>query len=142
MAMLGVLAAAEGMLDHVFVTVADPARAFPVWDAVMAELGIPCVVRRPGMAGYGPRNRPGDDDHTYLSVQTSSSAVVPGNRHWCFRAPSRAAVDAFHAAGIAASDRDDDLPGLRPDYHSFYYAAFLLDPDGNRIEAVCHQPPG
>ena len=130
------------MLDHVSVTVANPARAFPFWDAVMAALGIPCVVRKPGMVGYGPRNRPGDDGHTYLSIRATTGAVVPDNRHWCFRAPSRAAVDAFHSAGIAAGGRDGGLPGLRPDYHPAYYASFLLDPDGNRIEAVCHQAPG
>ena len=128
------------MLDHVSVTVADPLRAFPFWDAVMAALGVPCVVRGPGMAGYGVRNRPGDDGHAYLSVRVSTGVVVPDNRHWCFRAPSRGAVDAFHAAGLAAGGRDDGPPGLRPDYHPAYYAAFLLDPDGNRIEAACHAP--
>ena len=128
------------MLDHVSITIATPARAFPFWDAVMEALGVPCVVCRAGMVGYGLRNRPGDDGHTYLSLRVTTGAVVPDNRHWCFRAPSRAAVDAFHAAGVAAGGRDDGPPGLRPDYHPAYYAAFLLDPDGNRIEAVCHQP--
>ncbi len=129
------------MLDHVSITVADPARAFPFWDAVMAALGVPCVVRRAGQVGYGVRNRPGDDGHSYLSVQPTIGTVVPDNRHWCFRAPSRAAVDAFFAAGIAAGGRDDGPPGLRTHYHPAYYAAFLLDPDGNRVEAVCHAEP-
>ena len=127
------------MLDHASITVADPGRAFPFRDAVMAALEVPCVARQSHMLGYGHRNRPGDDGHTCISVRATTGAVVPDNRHWCFRAPSRAAVDAFHAAGIAAGGRDDGLPGLRPAYHPSYYASFLLDPNGNRIESVCHQ---
>ena len=96
------------------------------------------MVRRDTMVGYGARNRPGDDRHTYLSIRASTSMVVADNRHWCFRAPSRAAVDAFHAAGIAAGGQDGGGPGLRPGCHPSYYAAFLADPDGNRIEAVHH----
>ena len=129
------------MLDHVSVTVSDLARSAPFWDAVMAALGVPCVVRREGQLGYGARNRPEDDAHTYLSVRASvGPAVAADNRHWCFRAPSRPAVDAFHAAGLASGGRCGGPPGLRPHYHPEYYAAFLLDPDGNRIEAVCHRP--
>jgi catechol 2,3-dioxygenase-like lactoylglutathione lyase family enzyme len=130
------------MLDHVSITVSDLARAAPFWDAVMAALGVGCVVRREGQLGYGTRNRPGDDGHSYLSVYASTGpAVVADNRHWCFRAPDRAAVDAFHAAGLAAGGRCDGPPGLRADYHPAYYAAFLLDPDGNRVEAICHRLP-
>jgi catechol 2,3-dioxygenase-like lactoylglutathione lyase family enzyme len=130
------------VLDHVSVTVSDLARSAPFWDAVMAALGVPCVGRREGQVGYGERNRPGDDGRTYLSVRAGTGpAVAADNRHWCFRAPSRAAVDAFHAAGLASGGRCDGPPGPRPAYHPHYYAAFLLDPDGNRIEAVCHRPP-
>jgi catechol 2,3-dioxygenase-like lactoylglutathione lyase family enzyme len=71
-------------------------------------------------------------------VRATGGAIAADRRHWCFRAPSRAAVDAFHAEGLAHGGTDDGAPGLRPDYHETYYAAFLLDPDGNRIEAVCH----
>ena len=127
------------MLDHVSITVSDLSRAAPFWDAIMDALGVPCVVRRDGMVGYGTRNRPEDDGHTYLSVRESTGMVRADNRHWCFRAPSRAAVDAFHAAGLANGGRCDGTPGLRSDYHSAYYAAFLLDPNGNRVEAVCHR---
>ena len=118
------------------------ARPLPFWDAVMAALGVPVWHGRIRGQGYGVRNQPGDDGHTYMSVRGSTGAVIPDNRHWCFRAPSRVAVDAFHAAGLAAGGRDDGPPGLRLDYHSAYYAALLLDPDGNRIEAVCHQVSG
>lgn len=127
------------MLDHVSITISDFARAAPFWDAVMATLDVSCVWRQANAAGYGLRNGPDDDGHTYLTVRTSTGTVIADNRHWCFRAPSRAAVDAFHAAGLAAGGRCDGPPGLRPDYHPAYYAAFLLDPDGNRIEAVCHR---
>ena len=126
------------MLDHVSVTVSDPARSLPFWDAIMAALGVPCVRRDEDNAGYGVRNRPGDDGHSYLSVRTSTGTVVPDNRHWCFRAPDRAAVHAFHAAALAHGGRCDGPPGPRPHYHASYYAAFVLDPDGNRLEAVCH----
>ncbi len=126
------------MLDHVSVTVSDPARSLPFWDAIMAALGVPCVRRTEDNAGYGVRNRPGDDGHSYLSVRTSTGTVVPDNRHWCFRAPDRASVHAFHAAALAHGGRCDGPPGPRPHYHASYYAAFVLDPDGNRLEAVCH----
>lgn len=130
------------MLDHVSITVSDMARAAPFWDAVMAALGHPCVARSDAQLGYGTRNRPEDDGHSYLSIFLSRGpALVPDNRHWCFRAPSRAAVDAFHAAGLANGGSCDGPPGLRVDYHPGYYAAFLLDPDGNRVEAVCHRLP-
>jgi catechol 2,3-dioxygenase-like lactoylglutathione lyase family enzyme len=129
------------MLDHVSITVSDFGRSAPFFDAVMAALSVPCVVRTKRQLGFGQRNRPGDDGHSYLSiVESSRSTVTADNRHWCFRAQHRAAVDAFHAAGIAAGGRCDGPPGLRG-YHPGYYAAFLLDPDGNRIEAVCHHHP-
>lgn len=127
------------MLDHVSITVSDFPRALPFYDAVMAALGVPCVRRGEDRAGYGIRNRPDDDGHSYLSVLASRGEVVADNRHWCFRAPDRAAVDAFHAAALAHGGQDDGPPGLRPAYHASYYAAFVRDPDGNRLEAVCHR---
>jgi catechol 2,3-dioxygenase-like lactoylglutathione lyase family enzyme len=128
------------MLDHVSITVSALGRAGPFYDAVMAALGHPCVRRDATMLGYGIRNRADDDCHGYISVRATGAAIVADRRHWCFRAPSREAVDAFHAAGLAHGGSDGGAPGLRPDYHEAYYAAFLLDPDGNRIEAVCHKP--
>ncbi len=88
--------------------------------------------------GYGIRCRAEDHERSYISVVTSDR-VVPDRHHWCFKAPSRAAVDLFHRNALAAGGRDDGGPGLRPHYHDSYYAAFVLDPDGNRIEAVCHR---
>ena len=127
------------VLDHVSITVSDFVRAAPFWDAVMAALGVPCVWRGVDAAGYGARDGPDDDGHTYPTVRASRGRSVADDRHRCFRAPGRAAVDAFRAAGLAAGGRCDGPPGPRPAYHAAYYAAFLLDPDGNRVEAVCHR---
>lgn len=130
------------MLDHLSVTVSDIDQAEPFWDAVMAALGHPKVARRPNQLGYGRRNTPEADGLCYISVFLSSGpALVADNRHWCFAARDRAAVDAFHAAGLAQGGSCDGPPGMRPDYHPGYYAAFLRDPDGNRIEAVHHRIP-
>lgn len=127
------------MLDHVSITVSNIDRAEDFYDAVFAALAVPKVVREPNRLGYGARARPDDPDLTYLSIRVGEAGRAQG-RHWAFKAKSRAAVDAFHAAGLAAGGRDEGAPGLRPHYHPAYYAAFLLDPDGNRIEAVCHLP--
>jgi catechol 2,3-dioxygenase-like lactoylglutathione lyase family enzyme len=128
------------MLDHVSITVAELARAARFYDAVLAAISVPCVWREATAIGYGVRNGPDNDGHTYLTIRAVGAATfdAPG-RHWGFRAPSRLAVDAFHAAGLAAGGTSDGAPGLRPTYHVSYYAAFLRDPDGNRIEAVCHR---
>lgn len=121
------------MLDHVSITVNDMARAAPFYDAVMAALGVPCVWREAKAIGYGARG----SGRGYLTV-AECPGLVADRRHWCFSAKDRAAVRAFHAAGLAAGGQDDGAPGLRPHYHADYYGAFLLDPDGNRVEAVCH----
>lgn len=132
----------SSMLDHISITVCDMKTAAPFWEAVMAALGHDCVARSEGQLGYGRRNRPEDDGHCYISIFLSTGpALVPDNRHWCFAAPDRATVKAFHAAGLANGGSCDGPPGLRPDYHEGYYAAFLRDPDGNRIEAVHHRIP-
>lgn len=129
------------MLDHVSITVSDLEKSRPFWDAVMAALGVPLVWEQPDAVGYGVRNSAADDARTYITVrQEAGDAYVGQGRHWCFRAPHRPAVDAFHAAGVAHGGTSDGAPGLRPGYHAHYYAAFLRDADGNRVEAVCHRP--
>lgn len=125
------------LLDHVSITVGDLASARGFYQAVMAALDAPLAYERADAIGFGERNRPGDDVHTYISVYQSSAATPDERRHVCFRAASVAQVRAFHAAGMAAGGRDAGAPGLR-DYHPRYFAAFLLDPAGNKIEAVCH----
>lgn len=125
------------LLDHVSISVRSISRARPFYVAVMAALGAKQMYDRADAIGFGERNRSGDDGHTYLSVFESAVATPDARRHWCFRAASKAQVDAFHAAGLAAAGKSEGAPGLR-DYHAGYYAAFLLDPEGNKIEAVFH----
>ncbi|HEV7731078.1 MAG TPA: VOC family protein [Candidatus Binatia bacterium] len=127
------------LLDHVSITVRDLARVRPFYDAIMAVLGAAPAYARDDAIGYGQRNRDGDDDHTYVSVFASAAATADPRRHWCFRATSADAVRAFHAAGLASGGRNAGAPGPRPDYHVGYVAAFLEDPEGNRIEAVWHR---
>lgn len=126
------------LLDHVSITVRELKRAREFYVAVMSALGAQIAYERPDAIGFGTRNRSRDDSHTYLSVFESPSASPDARRHWCFRAASTTQVDAFHAAGLAAGGQSDGAPGLR-DYHPRYYAAFLLDPEGNKIEAVFHR---
>jgi catechol 2,3-dioxygenase-like lactoylglutathione lyase family enzyme len=127
------------LLDHISITVRDLRRSARFYDSVMAALGAEKVYERSDAIGYGQRNRADDDGHSYFSVYQSDGANVDRRRHWCFRAQSAEQVRAFHRAGLAAGGRDAGAPGLRPDYHPGYYAAFLEDPEGNRVEAVFHQ---
>lgn len=130
------------VLDHASITVSDPARSLPLYDAIMAALGVPRVWRGATAAGYGLRSGPDTDDaRTSITVRAPTGAGAADNRHWAFRAPDRAAVDAFHAAALAHGAVCDGPPGPRPEYHAGYYAAFVRDPDGNRLEAVCHRAP-
>lgn len=130
------------LLDHVSITVRDLARARPFYDAVMDSLHARKIYDRPDGIGYGERNRSGDDGHSYLSIYQSAAASPDPRRHYCFRADSEDAVRAFHAAGLAAGGRDAGAPGPRPHYHAGYFAAFLEDPEGNRLEAVVHRAAG
>lgn len=119
------------MLDHVSIGVADFAAAKRFYDAVLAALGYRALMAGEGYAGYG-------EVHPEFWVQTATAPVPPDDAsglHFCFTAPSRAAVDAFHAAALAAGGTCNGKPGLRPDYTPTYYAAFAKDLDGYRIEA-------
>ena len=126
------------LLDHVSIAVRDIEGAKRFYKAALGALGAIVAYERADAVGFGERNRPGDAGHTYISVFRSDASVPDAKRHWCFRASSAAQVRAFHAAGLAAGGRDEGAPGIRS-YHPKYFAAFLLDPDGNKIEAVCHQ---
>jgi len=127
------------LLDHVSIAVRDLARARPFYRAVMAALGAAEAYDEPRAIGFGARNAPGDDSHSYVSVFESADSQPSARRHVCFRAESAARVRACHAAGLAAGGTDDGAPGLRAAYHSNYFAASLLDPEGNRIELVTHR---
>jgi len=126
------------MIDHLSITTTDLDRAQAFYDAVLGALGYPRVNRRAEAIGYGVRDR-SPDAPPYISIYRCTGEFVPDNRHWCFRAKSRAAVRAFYQAALANGGSDDGAPGLRPHYHPDYYGAFVRDPDGNRIEAVTHQ---
>jgi catechol 2,3-dioxygenase-like lactoylglutathione lyase family enzyme len=126
------------MLDHVSIGVADLPRSLRFYDAALGALGIVRVGADDGWAGYGERSDADHPERCYLSLRLTRQVGLPAGRHWAFKAGTRGAVDAFWHAGLAAGGSDDGAPGLRPHYHADYYAAFLLDPDGNRVEAVCH----
>jgi catechol 2,3-dioxygenase-like lactoylglutathione lyase family enzyme len=125
------------LIDHVSISVRDINGAKRFYTAVLSMLGAVVAHDREDAIGFGERNRPDDDRHTYLTIYQSAEAASDSRRHWCFRARSKEQVDAFHAAGLAAGGKDAGAPGLRR-YHPQYYAAFLFDPEGNKVEAVYH----
>ena len=114
----------------------DIKRAIAFYDAVTAELGGSRVIDRHGMAGYrGP-----EGGIFIIGTPREGEACVGNGSQVMWAAPSRAAVDHFHAAALAAGGTDNGPPGLRPDYGPHYYAAFVVDPDGHRLEAGCQLP--
>ncbi|MQR01066.1 VOC family protein [Glaciimonas soli] len=128
------------LLDHVSISVPDLDAVRSFYDAIMATLGAEKVYDLAGDAiGYGARCSAGEEQHTYLAIFQSSTANIDFKRHWCFKAADRAQVHAFFKAGLAHGGKDGGAPGVRPHYHPNYFAAFLVDPFGNRVEAVCHR---
>ena len=120
------------MIDHVSVGVSDLERAARFYESALAALGLSCVVTRPATIGFG-KNYP----EFWINLRADMAAVEPASGvHICLRAKSTGEVDAFHAAALQAGGRSDGAPGLRPHDRVRYYAAFVVDPDGNRIEAV------
>lgn len=125
------------MIDHFGIRVGDFDRARSFYTEALAPLGYRVLVEiTPEMSG-GHRGVGFGADHPDFWIGTGE-ATVPV--HIAFRAKDRATVDAFYRAAIAAGGKDNGAPGLRPHYHPNYYAAFVLDPDGNNVEAVCHTP--
>src|SRR5262249_45957381 len=126
------------MIDHLSIGVRDVARAKRFYDAALAPLGYKCLSASEGSLGYG--------DKAGALWVTAAERPVPADDksglHVCFTAPTRRSVDAFHAAALAAGGKDNGKPGLRPDYGASYYAAFVVDPDGYRIEAYCGRAAG
>ncbi|MCA0257978.1 MAG: VOC family protein [Proteobacteria bacterium] len=126
------------MLDHIGFPVSDFARSVAFYDAVLAPLGARRIMEvtaemtgGAAHAGYGVQKP---------DFWIGTGDALKGRLHVAFSAESRAAVDAFYAAAMAAGATDNGPPGLRPHYHPNYYGAFVLDPDGHNIEAVCHRP--
>ena len=130
------------MLHHISLGAVNIDRAASFYDAALEPLGYVRVWTdlRPGeeeqAVGYGPV---GSDDKLAVKQVSQSIPQIPG-LHIAFAAPSRASVSAFHAAALAAGGRDNGQPGLRPDYGNNYFAAFVIDPEGHRLEAVCKAP--
>ena len=127
------------MLDHVGIPVADFARSKAFYTRALAPLGYGVVMEVPAEstggtahAGFGPPGKP------YFWI--GGGKPVKGRVHFAFAAKDRAAVRACYDAAIAVGAKDNGPPGLRPHYHPNYYGAFVLDPDGHNIEAVCHLP--
>lgn len=127
------------MLDHIGLTVSNVARAQAFYDQALAPLGIAVMMSVPAeLAGGQPYLGYGSEGRPYFWVGGGERAT--GALHVAFSAPDRATVDAFYKAALAAGGADNGAPGIRAHYHPNYYGAFVLDPDGHNIEAVCHAP--
>jgi catechol 2,3-dioxygenase-like lactoylglutathione lyase family enzyme len=118
------------MFDHIGFRVRDLEASRAFYLAALAPLGVGVAMEGPYGVGLGRGGKPS------LWLSQGGSPVSP--LHIAFTARSRAEVDAFHAAALAAGGKDNGAPGLRPHYHPNYYGAFAIDPDGHNIEAVCH----
>ena len=126
-------------LDHIGINVTDYARSKVFYEKALAPLGITLVMEYGKAAGFGRGGKPdfwvGEGA---TSFQKPEQLVDITPVHVCFAAKTRADVDAFHAAAIAAGGRDNGKPGLRPEYHANYYGAFVIDSDGHNVEAAIH----
>jgi catechol 2,3-dioxygenase-like lactoylglutathione lyase family enzyme len=121
------------MFNHISIGVRDLARSQEFYDAALKPLGFKCLSADPNGLGYGAES-------VVLWIGKVAKPVSvddKSNLHFCFDAPSRKAVDGFHAGGMSAGGKDNGKPGLREDYGPDYYAAFMIDPDGFRLEAYC-----
>jgi len=127
------------MIDHIGIAASDFGRSRAFYAQALAPLGRTLLMEvtaeqtdAHAHAGFGVAPKP--------DFWITDGPAMQTRVHVAFRAASRAQVDAFHAAALAAGGRDNGAPGLRPHYHPHYYGAFVLDPDGHNIEAVCHDP--
>lgn len=120
------------MIDHISVGVADLERSARFYETVFAPLGLKKLVALPGTVGFGK-----DYPEFWINLREGMKPMPPeSGSHICFRARTIADVEAFHAAALKTGGADDGPPGLRPHYSVKYFAAFVADPDGNRIEVV------
>ena len=126
------------MIDHIGFAVSDLERSKAFYAAVLGKIGLELVVALTAeQTGGGAHAGFGSGGKAFFWI--GDQGTPPGRIHVAFPAQSRAAVDAFHAAAMAAGAMDNGAPGLRPWFHPDYYAAFVLDPDGVNIEAVCRE---
>ena len=127
------------MLDHIGFAVTEFDRSKRFYQTALAPLSITLLVEfTPEQTGLGSHAGFGANDKAFFWIGNQGRPTHA--THVAFVANSRAAVDAFHREALRIGGRDNGAPGLRPHYHANYYGAFVLDPDGNNIEAVCHQP--
>ena len=125
------------MFSHVTLGTNDFAAATAFYDAVFATLGIGRFFFEEGYAGYGESR----GDQTWIMQPFDGKPASVGNgTHIAFLAPDRASVRAFYEAALAHGGSDEGTPGPRPHYHRNYYACYVRDPDGNKLQAVCHKP--
>jgi catechol 2,3-dioxygenase-like lactoylglutathione lyase family enzyme len=118
------------MIDHIGLRTAQFEASKQFFISALAPLGIAPKVEYRGGVGFARGDAP-----TFWLVE---STLAPSSMHLALQAPNRAAVDAFYVAAMAAGATDNGGPGIRADYHANYYAAFVIDPEGNNVEAVCH----
>jgi catechol 2,3-dioxygenase-like lactoylglutathione lyase family enzyme len=121
------------MIDHFTLKVADYARSKAFYQRALKPLGYELAMEFGTSAGFGVKGKPD------LWISQDPENVRP--LHFALSARDRRTVDAFHAAAVTAGAADNGKPGIRKDYHPTYYAAFVLDPDGHNVEAVCHAAP-
>jgi catechol 2,3-dioxygenase-like lactoylglutathione lyase family enzyme len=121
------------MFNHISIGVRDIARTRKFYDAALKPLGFKCLSEGEGSLGYGA------EEVALWIGQVAKPAPIDdkANLHFCFDAGSRKAVDAFHDGALKSGGKDNGKPGLRKDYGDNYYAAFVIDPDGYRLEAYC-----
>jgi catechol 2,3-dioxygenase-like lactoylglutathione lyase family enzyme len=123
------------MLDHLGINVSDFERSRDFYAKALAPLGLKQLMEpAPGFCGFG-----GEDGKPFFWISGQREPTTT-NVHVAFASPDRATVDAFHAAALDAGATDNGGPGIREIYHPNYYGAFVLDPDGNNVEACCHGP--
>ena len=126
------------MFSHVTLGTNDFAKAEKFYDAVMAVLGHPVMFKANGTAAYGMPAGP----KVFIVPPFDGKAAKPGNGvHVAFLVTERSTVDAFHKAALEHGGSDEGAPGPRPHYHPNYYGAYARDPDGNKLQAVCHRAP-
>jgi catechol 2,3-dioxygenase-like lactoylglutathione lyase family enzyme len=126
------------MIDHITFGVSDYARSTAFYDAALAPLGLRQLFKVPVEHTGGIHSVGYGDTRPFFWI--AEQDATRGKLHIALAARTRAEVDAFHAAALAAGGTDNGGPGVRQHYHPSYYGAFVLDPDGNNIEAVCHAP--